>query len=313
MKSVTTRILAVIAVVSILVNVLLFFRWSPSRPVATVGQGVITKKEFQNQLEYEGGQAVLTKLVFASLVSQAAARAGVMPTTADVEDRVQSVRRRAPQLLAPYEQDTVKMGLFRQDLATNMGLENLRIRDVALTPAQISDYYAHHQADFALPQQTKTSVVVTPSVVDAATAADLLRENDPPDLIARQPRMKVVGIGGYNPDMSVLPPALRQQTSDWARGAAMGAVKTFQVGKFYMTLKVTGKLPGETPPLDQIRGRVEREARLALAPSQADELARLYRDAKPSFNSDKYAAYFAAVQQYPINAAAPKKTAKMPE
>ena len=312
MKSVTARIFAAIAVVSIIVNVLLFFRWSPSRPVVTVGQDVITKKEFQNQLEYEGGQAVLTKLVFASLVSQAATRAGVMPTAADVEDRVQSIRRRAPQVLAPYEQDSVKMGLFRQDLATNMGLENLRIRNVALTPAQISSYYAGHQADFALPQQTKTSVVVTLNAVDAATAAELLRENDPPDLIARQPRMKVVGIGGYNPDMSILSPELRQQTSDWARNAAIGALKTFQIGSFYLTLKVTGKLPGETPPLDQIRGRVEREARLALAPSQADELARLYRDAKPSFNSDKYAAYFAAIQQYPISTAAPRKTAKTP-
>ena len=312
MKSVTARIFAAIAVVSIIVNVLLFFRWSPSRPVVTVGQDVITKKEFQNQLEYEGGQAVLTKLVFASLVSQAATHAGVMPTAADVEDRVQSIRRRAPQVLAPYEQDSVKMGLFRQDLATNMGLENLRIRNVALTPAQISSYYAGHQADFALPQQTKTSVVVTLNAVDAATAAELLRENDPPDLIARQPRMKVVGIGGYNPDMSILSPELRQQTSDWARNAAIGALKTFQIGSFYLTLKVTGKLPGETPPLDQIRGRVEREARLALAPSQADELARLYRDAKPSFNSDKYAAYFAVVQQYPVGTATPKKTAKTP-
>ena len=312
MKLLTTRIFAAVAVVSILVNVLLFFRWSPSRPVVTVGQGTITKKDFQNQLEYEGGQAVLTKLVFASLVSQAATRAGIMPTAADVEDRVESIRRRAPQVLIPYEQDPAKMGLFRQDLATNMGLENLRIRDVALTPAQVSDYYARHQADFALPQQTKTSVVVTPNAIDAATAADLLRANDPPDLIARQPRMKVVGIGGFNPDMSALSPELRQQTSGWARNSAVGAIKTFRTGSFYLTLKVTGKLSGETPPLSEIRGRVEREARLALAPSPADELARLYRDAKPSFNSDKYAAYFAVIQQYPASAAAPKKTAKMP-
>ena len=309
MKSVTARIFAAIAVVSIIVNVLLFFRWSPSRPVVTVGQDVITKKEFQNQLEYEGGQAVLTKLVFASLVSQAATHAGVMPTAADVEDRVQSIRRRAPQVLAPYEQDSVKMGLFRQDLATNMGLENLRIRNVALTPAQISSYYAGHQADFALPQQTKTSAVVTQNAIDAATAGDLLRENDPPDLIARQPRMRVVGIGGYTPDLSILSPALRQQTSEWVRAAGVGAIKTFQTGSFYLTLKVTGKLSGETPPLDQIRGRVEREARLALAPSQAEELARLYQSAKPAFNSDKYAAYFAGFQQAPAASNPGKKTA----
>ena len=63
------------------------------------------------------------------------------------------------------------------------------------------------------------------------------------------------------------------------------------------------------PPLNQIRGEVERSARLELAPSPQEEMARLYQDAKPSFNADKYSAYFAAVQQYPLAAPDGKKTA----
>lgn len=310
MKSYTVRILAVIAAVSVIVNVLLFFRYSSSRPIVTVGGTTVTKKQFQDQLEHDDGQAVLTKLVFTALVTQAATRAGVLPTGGDVEDRVQALARQAPQVLAPYSRDPVKLAGFRQDLATNMALENLRIRDVALTPAQITGYYARHEADFALPPQATTTVVVTQNTVDAATAADLLRQNDPPDVIGRQPGLRVIGVGGYNPDISALPASLKAETTDWATHAKTGAVRMFPAGAFYLTFRVTGRQPAAVPPLSEVRGQVERAARLALAPSPAEELARLYQNARPSFNSDKYAAYFAAVQHYPASPGEGKKTAR---
>ncbi len=307
MKSLTVRILAAVAVVSLIVNVLLFFRYSSSRPVATVGSTVITKKEFQNRLEYESGQAVLTKLVFAGLVTQAASKAGVMPTDADVSGRIALIGRQAPQLLTPYNRDPVKMTEFRKDLASALALENLRMKDVALTPAQVTDFYNRHQAEFALPQQTSTTTVVTDNSVDAATAAELLRENLPPDVIGRQTRLHVVGIGGYNPDMGTLPPAVKQQASQWALSARLGDVKTFAAGKYYLTFRVLTRSPKVIPPLEQVHGQVERAARLELAPSQAEEMSRLYRSVKPTFDSDKYAAYFSAFDQAPPPAA--KKTA----
>ncbi len=311
MKSYTVRVLAVIAAVSVIINVLLFFRYSSSRPIVTVGGTAVTKKQFQDQLEHDDGQAVLTKIVFTALVTQAATHAGVLPTSSDVEDRVQALARQAPQVLAPYSRDPVQMAQFKQDLSTNMALENLRIQDVALSPAQIAGYYAQHKNDFSLPQQTLTTTVVTQNSLDAATAADLLRQNDPPDVIGRQHGLRVVGVGGYNPDLSTLSLAVKQQTSAWAQSAKVGAIKTFQAGAYFLTFQVSQRRPGTVPPLSQIRGEVERAARLALAPSQPEELARLYRNSKPEFNSDKYAAYFADIEQYSPGASA-KKTAAMP-
>ncbi len=309
MKSYTVRVLAVIAAVSVIVNVLLFFRYSSTRPIVTVGGTTVTRKQFQDQLEHDAGQAVLTKLVFTALVTQAATRAGVLPTSSDVEDQMQALARKAPQVLAPYSGDPVRLAQFRQDLATNMALDNLRIQGVALSPAQISAYYAQHQNDFALPPQAKTTVVVTRNGVDTATAADLLRQNDPPDVIARQPGLRVVGIGGYNPDLGTLPVGLKKETTDWATHAKVGVVKSFQAGAFYLTFRVTGSQPAVVPPLSQVRGQVEQAARLALAPPPMEEMARLYQSAKPSFNSDKYQNYFAAMQQYQSSSAAVKKTA----
>ena len=225
---------------------------------------------------------------------------------------MQTLARQAPQVLAPYSHDPVKMAGFKQDLATNMALENLRIQDVALSPAQIAGYYAQHKEDFALPQQTLTTTVVTQNSVAAATAADLLRQNDPPDVIGRQPGLRVIGVGGYNPDLDILPPAVKKQTSAWAQSAKVGEIRSFQAGVYFLTFRITQHRPGITPPFSQVRGQVERAARLALAPSQPEELARLYQSAKPEFNSDKYAAYFADVEHYPVGTEAAKKTASAP-
>ena len=302
MKSFTARLLAVALLLSLTANVLLYFRYSTGRPLVTVGSAVISKKQFQDQMEHDQGQAVLTKLVFTSLVSQAAARAGAMPSAADVDGRIAAIQRQAPQALTPYAGDPVKMAQFRQDLSTGMALENLRIHDVALPPDQIAGYYARNQARFALPQQVSMLTVITENAVNAGTAADLLRENDPPDVIGRQPGLHVVGSGGYHPDLSGLPPALKQQTSAWAQHARLGEVKTFSSGKLFLTFRVTKLNPAIVPPLSAVRGEVERSARLELAPSEQEELARLYQSAKPSFNSDKYAAYFASFAQYPVKA-----------
>jgi len=309
MKSYTVRVLAVLLILSLAVNVLLYLRWSTSRPLVTVGSAVITKKQFQDQLEHDEGQPVLTKLVFTALVSQAADRAGVTPTGSDIDGRIEAIQRQSPQVLTPYAGDPAKIAQFRQDLTTSMALENLRIRDVALSPAQITEFYDRHKSDFALPQQVTTTTVVTQNGVDAATAAALLRQNDPPDVIGRQPRLRVVGIGGYRPDLQALPQAVQKQTSDWAQHAGIGEVKTFQAGAYLMTFRVNKRLPALVPPLSQVRGEVERSARLALAPSQQEELARLYQNTKPSFNSDKYAAYFTEIEQYPINTGSGKETA----
>ena len=314
MKFLSARILAVVAALSLIGNVLLYMRYSSSRPLVTVGGDVITKKQYQDQLEGQAGQQVLSKMVFDRLVVQAAARNGVTPTTQDVDAQIQDIERRSPQLLAPYHQDPAKMDQFRQDLQTAIALENLRIKDVALTPAQVAAFYAKNKARFALPQQVRATTVVTRNTVDTDTATDLLRLKTPADVIARQPRLLVVGANG---EMPPLAPAVNQQVSRFVQKAQVGEIKTFPAkdtdGKpYYLTFQVTKSSREMIPPLAQIRDEVQRQARLARAPAPQVEIARLYQAAKPTFNSDKYATYFDALQKYPADPDESKKTASVP-
>ncbi len=312
MKTFSMRVLAVVAVLSLIGNVLLYMRYSTTRPLVTVGGEVITKKQYQDQLEHQAGQQVLSKMVFDKLVAQAAARDGVTPTSQDVDDQIKDIQRRSPQLLTPYTQDPVKMAEVRQDLQSAIALENLRIKDVALTPADVAAFYMNNRAKFVLPHQVQATTVVTQNAVDAATAADLLHQNTPLDVLARQPRIHVVGLNGYNPDMGTLLPATKQQVSAFVNTAKRGDVKTLRQGPLFLTLQVTRSDAAALPPLAKIRSQVEREARLERAPAPQAEIARLYQAAKPTFNSDRYAAYFDALQKYPVGQDESKKTASVP-
>ncbi len=303
MNSLAARLLAVVVVLSLTANALLYFRYSTSRPLVTVGSEVITKKQYQDQLEHQAGQEVMSKMVFTRLVNQAAAREGVIPTAKDVDDRIQEISRRAPQLLAPYIQDPSKMADFRQDLATTLALDNLRIKNIAISPAELTAYYAKHKADFALPQQVKTVAVVTQSQVDADTATDMLRQKQPVDAIARQPRLNVVGVNGYNPDLEAsLSPTFKKEFADYFQKAKIGDIKTFHEGHWFLTFQETQNSGAVIPPLAQIHDQVEHQARLAQAPPPQQEMARLYQAVKPTFhyNQELYESYFAGVQRYPV-------------
>ena len=142
--------------------------------------------------------------------------------------------------------------------------------------------------------------MVTQNAVDAATAEELLRQNEPPDVIGRQPRLRVVGVNGYNPDLQVLSPALKKQISDFVQKAKVGEAKTFREGPYFLTFQVTKSSRAEVPPLYQIRNQVERMMRLERGPTDQQELARLYQASPPKFHydPDKYAGYFAAIQNY---------------
>ena len=315
MKSFPARIFAVVAVLSLICNALLYLRYTNSRPLVTIGSTVITKKAYQDQLEYTAGETVIKRLVLSALVMQAAHKENVAPTETDVNARIALLERRSPQVLVPYSQDPEKMSLFRQDLMTEIALENLRVKKVHVNAAQVQNYYAAHKADIALPEQVKTTTVVTQNSVDAATATDLLNQKVPTDVLVRQPRLAVVGMNGYNPDLQGLTPALKQQISDALHVMKTGEIRTFRQGEYFLTFRVDKNSGASVPPLAQIKDQVTRLAALEVAPSADAELATLYQQTRPEFhsNEDKFAPFFNTYATMPLTESGnTRKTARIP-
>jgi hypothetical protein len=301
--------LGVTVALSLAGNALLYQRYSNSRPLVKVGGETITKKQYQDAVDYQTQGAILKKMVFASLVTQSATHDGILPTDADVSARIADLQRRNPQALADAMGDTAKMAEMRQDIKTDLALDALRTEGITVTDAEVADFYAHHRSDFALPVQMQTTLIVTDNPVDADTAAGLLRQKMPLDVIARQPRLHVAGLNGFHPDFSTLPTAVNQDISRQVCALHPGGIKTMPLGHQFLTIQVNKALNANVPPLSQIKAEVTRMARLEKAPTPAQELAKLYHKTPVGFEVDKYAAYFADIQNAPADTPAPQRTA----
>ena len=311
MKPFVAGTLVAVSAVSLTANALLYMRWSPNRPLVKVGSAVITKSDYQGAVDYQTQGAVLKKMVFADLVTQAAARAGVTPTDADVDADIADAQRRNPQALSEANMDPAKMYQLRQDVATDLALENLRIQGVPAGDAEVAAFYAQHKAAFQLPAQVMTTTVATQSAVDAATAASLLRQGISRDVIARQQRLHVVGMDGFTINFQGLPPAVSQKITAIVFGMKPGDTQTVEVGpQYYLTFRANKRLANEVPPLAQIKDQVTRMVRLTKAPTPKAELAKLYQSAQPQFNVSKYAQYFSDLDAMDVSPAdTGKKTA----
>lgn len=307
MKKFALPIMTAVAVLALLSTLLTYLRWAPRRPLVTVGSQVISKYDYQTALDKQAGKAVLNKLVYTSLVRQAAAQANVMPSDADVSARLADLTRRNPQVAAQAN-DPANGRSFHEDLVTDMALENLRIHNVTASDSEVQAFYSRNKAAFTLPSQVQTTMVVTKYANDASTAEHLLQQNVSPDVIARQPRLQVAGVNGFNVNMAALPPAVRENVGKTVLAMKTGQVKTLPIGAFYLTFKVKKSDAATTPPLSQIHDQVARQVKLLKANSPQATIAALYQQSQPKFAVEKYATFFSDVQQFNAQNGA-KKTA----
>ncbi len=296
-----TPLLAVIAVVSLVSNVLIYERFNTRKPIVTVGGDPISVYNFDAAMESKAGQPILKKMVYTDLVRQAAAKANVMPTEADVDARIKELQVKQPQLA----QQAADPGV-RDDLKTDLALENLRIQGVTASDAEVNSFYNRNKNLFTVPSQVQTTMVVAQRQSDASKAEHLLGQDMQPETIAVQPGLHVAGVNGFNVNMAALPPAVRQQIGKTVLAMQPGQIKTLPLpGSVFLTFKVKSAHGNEVQSLSQVRDQVVRQVKLAKAVSPQQELASLYQSNTPVFNVARYGNYFSDIQTYN----AQKKTA----
>ncbi len=293
-----------LAVVSLLANVVLFVRWSPSRALLTVGKHTVSKRDYEANLDAAAGKAVLNRMVVAELISQAAARAGVTPTASQIDARIALLRREGA--LPPQPEADL-----RDSIGQNLALENLRMQGISVSDADIAAEYAKHPEKFRLPAQMSATLVVAAGPDTAAQATHLLQTGVAPSVIAAVPGLQVDGINGFALPAGALSPGLRQTIL----GLRDGEVKVFpsRGSGASLVARANSHTPGALPPLPQVRDLVAREIKLQKAPTAPAELLTLYAANKPVFDMTNYQPYLgeldAAASHLPPAATA-KPTAK---
>ncbi len=301
------RAVSVIAVCSVAANFVQYFRYSPSRPLVTVGHRVVSHGEYLADLDGAAGKQVLSRIVYGELILQGAAKAGLLPTPQDVDARIADLRRQSQQALPSDD-------VLYDQVRTQMALENLRLQGITATEAEVTAFYDQHKAQLAVPGRVNTTIVVTQSAADAARATKDLADGETEAQIAAEPGMHVGGVNGFNINLSALPAAQGNAIKQAAVSLPLGTSRTFRIGPtVYLTLEPHSRDAGGLAPLSQMHDQVARLVRLQKAPTEAQELATLYHASPPSFQMARYASYFSDVPPAaPANAVPSRKTASLP-
>jgi hypothetical protein len=265
-----------------------------TQPIVTLGAETITRSDYIATLEAAVGKDILRKMVFSALVLQAAAKAGVTPTEAEVDARVKDISIHQPALVPQ-----VSTPAGRENLMTDIALENLRIQNVVVSDAEVANFYTRNAALFTLPSQVQTTLVVSQTQADADRAEILLGQDLTPEAIAAKPGLHVAGVNGFNFSMESLPADVRQNVGQTVLAMKSGQVKTIPVpsGDF-LTFKVKSAHADQLLPLSQVKDEATRQAKLQRAVSPQVELAKLYQANPPTFSDPKYKAYFSDIASF---------------
>ena len=149
--------------------------------------------------------------------------------------------------------------------------------------------------------------------MDAATASTLLKQGVcGSDVIARQKRLHVAGMNGFNANFQMLPPAENQMISRQVYAMKPGEVKTIR-----RRARISGP-QGQQVACRRYPAAFGRSNRRSPArpsckrpPQRRRNWRKLYQNAKIEFEVDKYATYFADVQNMPVPSDTGKKTASI--
>jgi hypothetical protein len=282
MKKYVPVILFLLLIGSVSANVLEFLRYSSTRPLITVNGIPITRKMFQDRVDYLYSKPILTQMIWQQIVEQAATANNCTASDADVQNAIDELQRSTPSVVETARKSDPNLMVFKSTLRSNLELRNLRMLGIQVSPQQVQDFYNTHLQLFKLPQQTQTTLVITTDAEDANSAQRLLQNGVAPSIIAQQPNLGVVGV---NVKLNQQLPAYVGQE---VLAMKSGDVKIIPVGTSFAVVKASSVANSGVPPLSQIADQVKIAATLALAPSEADELKKLRNEANITVQIDKY-------------------------
>lgn len=145
--------LAVVAIVWVVVT--------RATAVAIVNGQRITRREFVNRLEQVTGEQVLSDLINEQLIEQAAKKAKITVTSAEVEAEMEKLRE---QIGPSFESVLAQYGMTTEDLRKNMELNLLvfkvSTKDIAVTDEALMAFFEENKSDYDQPEMVRASHIL---------------------------------------------------------------------------------------------------------------------------------------------------------
>jgi len=157
-----SELIPVIAVVAALAVVaIVWVVITNATAVAIVNGQRITRRAFVDRLEQVTGEQVLSDLINEQLIGQAAKKAKITVTSAEVDAEMEKLRE---QIGPSFDSVLAQYGMTVEDLQKNMELNLLvfkvSTRDVTVSEDALMSFFEEHKSDYDQPEMVKASHIL---------------------------------------------------------------------------------------------------------------------------------------------------------
>ena len=129
--------------------------------VAIVNGQRITRRAFVDRLEQVTGEQVLSDLINEQLIGQAAKKAKITVTSAEVDAEMEKLRE---QIGPSFDSVLAQYGMTVEDLQKNMELNLLvfkvSTKDVTVSEDALMSFFEEHKSDYDQPEMVKASHIL---------------------------------------------------------------------------------------------------------------------------------------------------------
>lgn len=230
-------------------------------PVAIVNGHVITERDLYEALLDVAGRNVLDQLILVQLIDDAAQKAGVSMSPAEVDQQYDQIRSQfatADQFDQALQQAGLTPSLLRQQIRINGLLTQLVSPLVTVTEKDIQSYYDQNKAQLGEPAQVRARHILVSTQAEAEELVKELRAGADFAKLAQAHSIDTGSakqggeLGFFTQDQMV--PEFAQAAFSLPVGQISDPVKT-QYG--YHIIQVEEKKEAQIPSLDQVRSRIQ--------------------------------------------------------
>ena len=158
-KSELIPVIAVVAALAVVAIVWVVI--TNATAVAIVNGQRITRRAFVDRLEQVTGEQVLSDLINEQLIGQAAKKAKITVTSAEVEAEMERLRE---QIGPSFDSVLAQYGMTVEDLQKNMELNLLvfkvSTKDVTVSEDALMSFFEEHKSDYDQPEMVKASHIL---------------------------------------------------------------------------------------------------------------------------------------------------------
>ncbi|MGI6384809.1 MAG: peptidylprolyl isomerase [bacterium] len=149
--------------------------------VATVNGEAITRQSLVDRLIKQAGSSMLEQMIDMLIIKQAAVKAGIKITDAEVNAEVAEIRSQFPneaafeEALKRYKLD---LNALKADMAPRLMLDKLTAADTAVTDDEIKKHYDENKQRYTVPETVRARHILVKTEKEARKALEQLKSGD---------------------------------------------------------------------------------------------------------------------------------------